>query len=49
MTDGGQRRRLHDEMLAEPMLMVAKRYGLSDVGVAKLCRRAQNAVPPCGC
>ena len=48
MTDE-QRRRLYDEVWAESMLAVAKRYGLSDVGLAKLCRWAQFAVPPCGC
>jgi hypothetical protein len=31
------------------MLVVAKRYGLSDVGLAKLCRRAQIPVSPRGC
>ncbi len=43
-----ERRRLYDEVWAEPMLAVAKRYGLCDVGMAKLCRRAQLPVPPRG-
>lgn len=43
-----ERRRLYDEVWAEPMVVVAKRYGLSDVGMAKLCRRAQIPVPPRG-
>lgn len=47
MTDE-DRRRLYDEVWAEPMVAVAKRYGLSDVGTAKLCRRAQIPVPPRG-
>ena len=36
-----ERRRLYDEVWAEPMLVVAKRYGLSYVGMAKPFRRAQ--------
>jgi len=47
MTDD-ERRGLYDKIWAEPMLVVAKRYGLSDVGMAKLCRRAQIPVPPRG-
>lgn len=33
------RAQLHRELWAEPALVVAKRYGISDVGLAKVCRR----------
>ena len=33
------RAQLYRELWAEPALVVAKRYGISDVGLAKLCRR----------
>ncbi len=33
------RAQLYRELWAEPALVVAKRYGISDVGLAKVCRR----------
>jgi hypothetical protein len=39
------RRDLYDEVWATPMLNLAKKYGLSDVGMAKLCRRHNIPLP----
>ncbi|MGU4206547.1 hypothetical protein [Pseudomonas aeruginosa] len=36
---------LLDEVWAEPMSVVAPRYGLSDVGLKKLCARLQIPTP----
>ncbi len=33
------REALYDEIWSEPVIEVAKRYGLSDVGLAKVCRK----------
>jgi hypothetical protein len=36
---------LYDRVWAEPMRTLAARYGLSDVGLAKLCKRLEIPVP----
>ena len=33
------REKIYEEIWAEPIRHVAKRYGLSDVGLAKVCRK----------
>ena len=33
------RERLYEEVWSEPVIVVAKRYGLSDVGLAKICKK----------
>lgn len=43
-----ERRKLYDEIWAEPMLQVAKRYGISDVGLAKICKKMKIPKPPRG-
>jgi len=42
------RDKLFAEVWAEPVQSVAKRYGLSDVGLKKLCSRLQIPTPPRG-
>jgi len=42
------RKELYDRVWAEPMTKVAKSYGISDVGLAKLCRRNDIPIPPRG-
>lgn len=42
------RAQLYDLVWAEPMRTVAKRHGVSDVGLAKACRRADIPVPERG-
>lgn len=39
------REQLYEEVWAEPMSTLAPRYGLSDVGLAKICRRLSVPVP----
>lgn len=39
------RERLYDLAWAEPMSKLAKRYGLSDVGLAKICKKMRIPVP----
>ena len=39
---------LYEEVCAEPMQVVAMRYGVSDVVLAKTCRRMGVPVPGCG-
>jgi len=39
------REQLYDEVWSEPMATVARKYGLSDVGLAKICRRLDVPVP----
>ena len=39
MREEYDRAQLLDEVWAEPVTLVAPRYGLSDVGLIKLCRR----------
>lgn len=42
------RKTLYDEVWADPVTEVAKRYGLSDVGLAKLCRTMGIPLPARG-
>lgn len=42
------RQALYDLVWAEPMRTLAKRYGVSDVGLAKACRRGDIPVPERG-
>jgi len=39
------RQSLYEEMWSDPMTVVAQRYGLSDVGLAKICRKLFILVP----
>jgi hypothetical protein len=45
---GVDRDRLFEEVWAEPMLNVSKRYNISDVCLAKVCRKMHIPVPPRG-
>ncbi len=40
-TETYEREKLYDEVWKEPVLVVAKRYGLSNVGLAKACRKTR--------
>lgn len=42
------RQQLYDQIWSEPTLHVARQYGLSDVGLAKLCKRNSIPKPPRG-
>lgn len=42
------RQELYSQVWAEPMIKVAQKYGISDVGLAKICRRNNVPVPPRG-
>jgi hypothetical protein len=42
------RNQLYDEIWAEPVRTVAKRYGISDVALAKICRKLNIPRPPVG-
>jgi hypothetical protein len=42
------REQLYRELWAEPALVVAKRYGISDVGLTKVCRRYDIPKPGLG-
>lgn len=39
---------LYELVWSEPLTRLAKRFGISDVGFAKACRRANVPVPPRG-
>jgi hypothetical protein len=43
-----ERQKLYDEVWATPMQKLAKHYGLSDRGLAKICLRLNIPVPPRG-
>lgn len=43
-----QRENLYHEVWAEPVIKVAKRYGLSDVGLRKICKKLRVPLPPMG-
>lgn len=43
-----EREKLYAEIWAEPMMQVAKRYGISDVGLAKICKKMSIPRPPRG-
>ena len=40
------RKHLYDQVWAEPMSRLAARYGLSDRGLAKICRKHNIPRPP---
>lgn len=42
------RTELYELVWSQPMIRLAERFGMSDVGLAKACRRAGIPVPPCG-
>ena len=42
------RENLYEQIWREPMRIIAARYAVSDVGLAKICRRADIPVPPRG-
>jgi hypothetical protein len=42
------RQQLYDEVWAEPIIKVAARYGISDVGLKKVCKRNSVPVPARG-
>jgi hypothetical protein len=42
------RQRLYEEVWASPMRDLAKKYGMSDVGLAKTCRKLLVPIPPPG-
>ena len=42
------RKELYDRVWSEPMQRLSKEFGLSDVGLAKTCRRYGIPVPPRG-
>lgn len=48
MREEYDRAKLLDEVWAEPVMVVAPRYGLSDVGLKKLCMRLQVPTPARG-
>jgi len=43
-----QREKLHKEVWQTPVRQLAKKYGMSDVGLAKVCRRMDIPLPPRG-
>lgn len=43
-----EREALYREVWAEPVTKVARRYGISDVGLQKICRRLEVPLPPRG-
>src|SRR5262245_58448118 len=42
------RQKLHAQIWAEPMTTVAKAYGITGTGLAKICRKLSVPVPPRG-
>ena len=42
------RERLYEEVWSEPTQKVAQKYGMSDVGLSKICRQLQIPKPPRG-
>lgn len=40
-----ERQKLYDEVWSEPMRQIAKRYGVSDVGLAKICKKMKIPKP----
>lgn len=43
-----QREKLHKEVWQTPVRQLAKKYGMSDVGLAKVCKRMDIPLPPRG-
>jgi hypothetical protein len=42
------RDQLYEEVWSEPVMAVAKKYGLSDVGLAKICKKLDIPRPGSG-
>ena len=42
------RKKLYEKVWTKPMIAICKEYGLSDVGMAKLCKRHDIPRPPRG-
>jgi hypothetical protein len=42
------RQKIYDEIWSEPIQHVAKRYGMSDVGFAKICKKLKLPRPGLG-
>ncbi len=42
------RQELYEEVWADPVSKVAMKYGISDVGLAKICKRKSIPRPPLG-
>lgn len=42
------REKLYEEVWGEPVVIVAKRYGISDVGLAKICKKLSIPLPTRG-
>lgn len=45
---GDDREKLYEEVWAEPVIIVAERYGLSDNGLRKNCKKLGIPLPPAG-
>ncbi|MCP3025093.1 hypothetical protein [Cupriavidus basilensis] len=43
-----EREKLYEEVWAEPVTTVAKRYSMSDVGLRKICKNLEIPLPPAG-
>lgn len=43
-----EREQLYSEVWKEPVRIVAKRYGISDVGLRKTCKKLGVPMPPLG-
>ncbi len=43
-----RREDLYEQVWSEPMRTLARKYGISDVGLAKICRKIDIPVPPVG-
>jgi len=43
-----QRETLHKEVWQMPIMHLAQKYGMSDVGLAKICRKMEIPLPPRG-
>ncbi len=44
-----ERQKLYEEVWSTPMAQLASRYGISDVGLAKICRKLAVPIPGRGC
>lgn len=42
------REELYEQVWSEPMVLLARRYGISDVALAKICRKINVPVPARG-
>ena len=40
-----ERKQLYEEVWSTPMVQLAKRYGISDVGLTKVCKKLGIPVP----